>query len=299
MRILIGGSTGLVGTALVTSLKEKGAAVSRLVRSTPTPKTGDVEWHPNRGSIDTTGLDGFDGVVNLAGESIAEGRWTEGKKRRIRDSRVKGTRLLSESLAALSKRPKAFLCASATGFYGSREAALLDEDSPSGRGFLAEVCREWEKATEPAAQAGVRVVNLRFGPILTLEGGMLQKMLPPFKLGLGGKVGSGRQYISWVAMDDVIGAINFALENDALRGPVNVVAPNPSTNAEFTKTLGRLISRPTAFAMPAVAARLAFGEMADEMLLASQRVAPKRLKEAGYQFQYSELESALRHVLEQ
>ncbi len=297
MRILIGGSTGLVGTALVASLEEKGAAVSRLVRSTPEAGTGDVEWHPNRGSINSTGLDGFDVVVNLAGENIAEGRWTVEKKRRIRDSRVKGTQLLSDSLAALPDKPGTFLCASATGIYGDSGDKVLDEDSSPGRGFLAEVCREWEKATEPAAQAGIRVVNLRFGPILAAEGGMLQRMLPPFKLGLGGKVGSGKQHISWVAIDDVIGAMNLALENETLHGPINVVAPNPTTNAEFTKTLGRLISRPTAFAVPAFAARMAFGEMADEMLLVSQRVAPKRLTEAGYEFQYSDLESALRHVL--
>ena len=297
MKVLIGGASGLIGTVLVSALEGKGVKVTRLVRSSPKP--GEVQWQPNRSSINAADLENYDAVINLAGENIGEGRWTDEKKRRIRDSRVKSTRLLSQSFAGLAHAPRAFLCASATGFYGDRGDNILDEASNSGRGFLAEVCRAWEQVTEPAAQAGVRVVNLRFGPILAAQGGMLQKMLPPFKLGLGGKVGSGKQYISWVAIDDVIGAMNFLLESEAVQGPVNIVAPNPTTNAEFTKTLGRLISRPTAFAMPAFAARLAFGEMADEMLLVSQRVAPKRLTEAGYQFEYSKLESALRHVLGQ
>lgn len=295
MRVLIAGASGLVGSALVPALQAEGAEVTRLVRSLA--KAGEIEWHPNYDQIDNARLEGFDAVINLAGENIAEGRWTEETKRRIRDSRVYGTHLLSESMAKLASSPRVFLCASATGFYGDRGDEILDEESASGGGFLAEVCREWEQATEPAAKAGVRVVNLRFGPILAREGGMLGKLLTPFKLGMGGKVGSGKQYISWVAIDDVVGAIKLVLSDESLRGPLNVVSPNPVTSEEFTKTLGHVLSRPTVFAVPAFAARLAFGEMADEMLLVSQRVVPKKLSDAGYGFQYPELEGAFRHYL--
>ena len=297
MKVLIAGATGLVGTALKHSFGKKGIAVTDLVRTSPNVGLPEIEWHPNKGEIDATLLEGFDAVINLAGENVAEGRWTEEKKKRIRESRVKGTRLLSETLAKLAAPPKVFLCASATGIYGSRGEEVLDEDSAPGKGFLAEVCREWEEATKAASNAGVRVVNLRFGPVLSAEGGMLTKLLTPFRLGVGGKVGSGKQWISWVAMDDAVGAINLALENEALRGPVNIVAPKAVTNLEFTKTLGKVLSRPTFFAVPAFAARLAFGEMADEMLLSSQRIVPKRLGETGYAFRYPELEGALRHLL--
>lgn len=297
MKVLIAGATGLVGTALTHSFARKGSAVTHLVRTSPNAGTREVEWHPNKGEIDAAAIEGFDAVINLAGESIAEGRWTEEKKKRIRDSRVQGTQLLSETLAKISRPPKVFLCASATGVYGDRGEEILDEESAAGKGFLADVCREWEEATLAASNAGVRVVNLRFGPIFSSEGGMLPKLLTPFRLGVGGKIGSGEQYMSWVTMDDVVGVINFALEKDTLRGPLNVVTPNAVTNAEFTKTLGKVLSRPTFFMVPAFAARLAFGEMADEMLLASQRVVPKRLVEADYAFRYPELEGALRHVL--
>ena len=295
MKILVAGASGLVGSALIPSLESDGAEINRLVRSSP--KANEIEWHPNHGGIDATRLEGFDAIINLAGENIAEGRWTDEKKRKIRDSRVDGTHLLSEAIAKLATKPRVFLCASATGFYGDRDDEILDETSDSGGGFLANVCRDWEGATEPAAKAGVRVVNLRFGPILAHEGGMLGKMLTPFKMGMGGKVGSGKQYMSWVAIDDVIGAIKLALADESIHGPLNVVSPNPVTNEEFTKTLGEVLSRPTVMSIPAFAARLAFGEMADEMLLVSQRVAPKKLNDAGYQFKHPELESALRHYL--
>ena len=295
MKILIAGASGLVGSALVPALKADGAEVARLVRSTAGP--GEIEWHPDRGMIDASALAGFEAIINLAGDGIADGRWTEEKKRRILNSRVYGTRLLSETMAKLAKPPRVFMCASATGFYGNRGDEVLDEQSESGNGFLAGVCREWEQATEPAAKAGVRVVNLRFGPILAREGGMLTKLLTPFRLGLGGKVGSGKQYISWVAIDDAVGAMKLALSDETLRGPMNVLSPNPVTNQIFTKTLGHVLSRPTFMAMPAFAARLAFGEMADEMLLVSQRVIPKRLNDAGYEFEYPELEGALRRHL--
>ena len=292
MKVLIAGASGLVGSALIPPLNADGAEVTRLVRSTPKP--GEIEWHPNQDAMDAARLEGFDAIINLAGENVAGGRWTEDQKRKIHDSRVNGTHLLSEAMAKLAKPPHAFLCASATGFYGDREDEVLDEHSDSGGGFLAGVCREWEKATEPAVAAGVRVVNLRFGVILSREGGMLAKLLTPFKMGMGGKVGSGKQFISWVAIDDVTSAIKLALSDETFRGPVNVVSPNPVTNEAFTKTLGHVLSRPTALAMPAFAARLAFGEMADEMLLASQYVVPKRLMDACYEFKYPELEGALR-----
>ena len=268
----------MVGSALIPRLEADGGEIIRLVRDTP--RANEVEWHPNQDEIDPAKLNGFGAIINLAGENVAEGRWTDEKKRRIRDSRVNGTHLLSEAIAKTPQKPQVFLCASATGIYGDRGDEILVEQSESGGGFLAGVCREWEKATEPASKAGVRVVNFRFGPILARAGGMMEKMLTPFKLGLGGKIGSGKQYISWVAIDDAVSAILLALKDGSIRGPLNVVSPNPVTNEEFTKTLGEVLSRPTVMAMPAFAARLAFGEMADEMLLVSQKVMPKKLTAA-------------------
>lgn len=295
MKVLIAGASGLVGSALIPALESVGGEVTRLVR-TPAG-VAEIEWHPNSDQIDASTLEGFDAIINLAGENIAAGRWTDDQKRKIHDSRVNGTHLLSEAIAKLKDKPKVFLCASATGIYGDRDDETLDEQSDSGGGFLAGVCREWEKATEPAVQAGVRTVNLRFGPIISREGGMLAKMLTPFKMGMGGKVGSGKQYIAWVAIDDAVKAIKLALVDDRFRGPLNIVSPNPVTNEEFTKTLGHVLSRPTALHMPAFAVRLAFGEMADEMLLTSQCVMPKKLNDAGYEFEYPELEGALRKHL--
>ena len=296
MKILIGGSHGLVGTALVKSLAAAGHDISRLVRHYPN-SSSEIEWSPDRYSIALARIEGFDAVVNLAGESIAEGRWTDEKKRRIRESRVKGTKLLGDALANLTARPKTFVCASAIGYYGNRDDEILTESSAPGDDFLSEVCVDWEKATALAAEKGIRVVNARFGIILDTEGGALKKMLPPFRMGVGGRIGSGKQWMSWIALADVIGALNFALDNDSLRGPVNFAAPNPVRNAEFTKTLGRVLSRPTLFPMPAFAVRLLFGEMGDALLLGSQRVEPERLKSTGYQFQYSQLEPALAAIL--
>ncbi len=295
MKVLIAGASGLVGSALIPALEAEGAEVTRLVRTSA--GAGEIEWHPNNDRIDPTKLEGSDAVINLAGENIAGGRWTDDQKRKIHDSRVNGTHLLSEAIAGLEQPPKVFLCASATGIYGDRDDEILDEQSDSGGGFLAGVCREWEQATEPASAAGVRTVNLRFGPILAREGGMLAKLLTPFKMGMGGKVGSGKQYISWVAIEDVVNAIKLALKDESIRGPLNIVSPRPVTNEEFTKTLGHVLSRPTALSVPAFAARLAFGEMADEMLLTSQRVIPKRLNDAGFEFEYPELEEAFRKYL--
>lgn len=297
MKILVTGSTGLVGSMLVPSLKAKGHEVIRLVRSEPKDSATQIYWNPAKGTLSADALEGLGGVVHLAGDNLAEGRWTDEKKQSIRESRVKGTTLLSETLAKLERKPEVLVSASAVGFYGSRGDEILNERSASGDDFLAEVCREWELSTQAAAQGGVRVVHLRFGVILSGEGGALKKMLTPFRMGVGGKLGDGKQYMSWIAIDDAVGAIELALVNDSLRGAVNVVAPEAVTNYEFTKAMGRALSRPTIFPVPAFAARLAFGEMADATLLASQRVEPVRLKEAGFVFKYPELEGALRHVL--
>lgn len=295
MRILVTGSTGLVGGALIPALLAEGHEVVRLVRSQP--KAGEVRWDPAKGSIDGGALEGLDAVVHLAGENISEGRWTDEKKKRIRDSRVEGTRILSEALAKLAAPPKVLVSSSAIGFYGNRGDELLTEQSASGDEFLSEVCREWELETRAAAEKGMRVVHLRFGVILSVSGGALAKMLTPFKLGVGGKVGDGTQYMSWIDLEDVVGVIMFALKQDELRGPVNVVAPEPVTNQEFTKAMGEALSRPTILPVPAFAARLAFGEMADALLLSSIRVEPARLKEAGYVFKHPKLEDSLRHNL--
>ena len=296
MKVLVTGSSGLIGSALVPVLLRGGHSITRLVRSDPRPDEAEIKWDPEAGKVDKQRLEGFDGVVHLAGENIA-GRWTAQKKARIRDSRVKGTRALCEALSRLEKPPKVMVCASATGYYGDRGDEVLRESSPPGSGFLSEVCREWEAATTSAAQKGIRVVTLRIGVILSSEGGALARMLFPFKLGLGGKIGTGAQYMSWIAMDDVIRIIARMLTGEGLRGPVNTVAPHPVTNLEFTKALGRVLGRLTPFPVPAFAARLAFGEMADALLLASTRVEPRRLAETGYPFRFPELEGALRHLL--
>ena len=296
MKILISGSHGLVGAALADALKSEGHEVFPLVRRAPHSES-EVEWYPERGSLALARLEGMDAVIHLAGENIAEGRWSEEKKRRIRESRVKGTTVLSEALANLRHPPKTLICASAIGYYGDRGDEILTEESTPGKDFLAEVCVEWERATGSAAAKGIRVVNTRFGVILSADGGALKKMLPPFRMGVGGRVGSGKQWMSWIALDDVIGGLKFALTNEELSGPVNFVTPNPATNAEFTRTLGKALSRPTLLPIPAFGVRLVFGEMADALLLSSQRVAPSRLRDAGYPFDYSTLEGALRNAL--
>jgi len=296
MKILIAGSHGLVGTALIKSLEAEGHEIFRLVRHYPGSEA-EIEWSPDRYSIQLARLEGFDAVVNLAGESIAE-RWTEEKKRRIRESRVKGTKLLGDALANLTQPPKTFICASAIGYYGNRGDELLTETSAPGDDFLAQVCVEWEQATALATEKGIRVVNARFGVILDAKGGALAKMLPPFRMGVGGKIGSGEQWMSWIALDDVVGALKFALVNETLNGPVNFVAPNPVTNAEFTKTLGKVLSRPTLFPIPAFGVRWLFGEMADALLLASQRVEPSKLRDVRYEFLNPDLDGALRRALQ-
>lgn len=293
MKVYVSGASGLIGSGLCAALNASGHTARRLVRSREATIDGNVYWQPSAGDIDAQALADADAVVNLAGESIADGRWTEKKKQAIRDSRIQGTRMLAEVLGKADGRPKTFVNASAVGFYGDRGDELLDEDSPPGGNFLAGVCRQWEEATAPASNGGCRVVLARFGVVLSAYGGALAKMLLPFKLGVGGKLASGRQHMSWVGLDDVIDTLIEAVTNPALEGPVNVVAPHPVTNTEFTKTLGRVLHRPTIFPMPAFAARLAFGQMADELLLASQRVQPKRLEAVGYDFKYPMLEGAL------
>lgn len=297
MRILISGSHGLVGTALIKSLERDRHEVFPLVRHYPNSDS-EIEWSPDRYSIQLARLEGFDAVVHLAGESIAEGRWTDEKKKRIRKSRVKGTKLLADALANLTAPPKAFLCASAIGYYGNRGDEVLTEASAPGDDFLAKVCVEWEETSSLAKEKGIRTVDCRFGIILDANGGALKKMLPPFRMGIGGKVGDGTQWMSWIALDDVIGALEFALKNDSLSGPVNFVSPNPVRNLEFTRTLGKVLSRPTLFPIPAFGLRLLFGEMADALLLSSQRVEPTLLLRASYPFQYPDLAQALSHVLE-
>jgi uncharacterized protein (TIGR01777 family) len=296
MNILVSGSHGLVGSALVPFLTTGGHQVTRLSRST-TAAESPLQWDPEANRIPTPALDGFDAVVHLAGENIASGRWSLEKKAKIRDSRVKGTRLLCEALAQLANPPKVLVSASAIGFYGDCGDRVVTEGSRPGTDFLAQVCRDWETATEPARARGIRVVNLRIGMVLSPAGGALAKMLTPFRMGAGGILGAGRQYVSWIALDDVLGAIHHALITESLRGPVNAVAPQPMTNRQFTKTLGLVLGRPTLFPLPAFVARTMFGEMADHLLLASTRVEPKQLQSTGYTFAYPKLEDALRHLL--
>lgn len=300
--IALTGATGLVGSSLVPFLTTGGHRVISLARKSTARKPSGKppigqsgEWDPNTGAIMET--DPLDAVVHLAGENIAGGRWNVRRKQAIRDSRVGPTRRLSEQLARLPRRPRVLVCASAIGFYGDRGDEILTEQSAVGSGFLPEVCREWEEATRPASDAGIRVVNLRFGVILTPKGGALANMLTPFNFGVGGVIGSGQQYWSWIGLDDVLGAILHAVFTDPLSGPVNVTAPTPATNREFTKTLGQVLRRPTIFPLPAFMARTMLGEMADALLLASARVMPERLLETGYAFRFRVLEEALRHVL--
>jgi hypothetical protein len=295
MRIAVTGASGLIGGALVQALAAAGNDVLRLVRREP-GAGGEVRWDPATGSIDRAALEGLDAVVHLAGENIAGARWTEARKARLRSSRVGPTRFLAETLSGLERGPGILVSASAIGYYGDRGDSWLTEGEPPADDFLGRLCVEWEAAARPAARAGIRLVQLRTGIVLSPSGGALAKMLLPFRLGLGGVVGSGAQYFSWIALDDVIGVIRHLLERSDLAGPVNAVAPAPVTNAELTKTLGSVLGRPTVLPVPAFALRLALGEMADAVL-GSARVRPERLVATGYRFAFPELEGALRHVL--
>ena len=305
LRVAVTGSTGLIGSALVPFLTTGGHEVHRLVRGGARagreqrpgdPAHGVIPWDPERGLLDPGALDGFDAVVHLAGETVAE-RWSGEHKRAIRESRVRGTGLLARTLAALPNPPKVLVSASAVGFYGDGGDRALDEDAPSGADFLAGVAREWEAATVPAADRGIRVVNTRFGVVLSPQGGVLARLLPAFRLYGGGKLGSGRQWMSWIALDDLVGALHHALFADDLTGPVNVTAPTPVTNEQFGATLGRVLGRPSAMTVPAFALRAMYGEMAEVMLLAGQRVLPRKLLASGFVFRFPELEGALRWEL--
>ena len=297
-RVLVSGASGPIGKALLPTLRANGAHITRLVRNNAPPSYSDeqtIPWQPEQ-PLSADVLSGFDAVIHLAGESIV-GRWTEAKKKKIHDSRVIGTRNLAQALAQAKDKPQVFLCSSAIGYYGSRGDESLTEESEPGTGFLAEVCQEWEGATHPAAEAGIRTVAIRTGVVLSREGGALGKMLPAFKMGAGGNIGDGRQWMSWIDVQDLIGAIHHILKSDLLYGPVNMVAPRPVTNAEFTRTLASVLSRPALFPMPAFAVKLLFGEMGETVLLGSQRVEPTQLVSSGYPFRFRELRTSLQNTL--
>ncbi|MBN1212146.1 MAG: TIGR01777 family oxidoreductase [candidate division Zixibacteria bacterium] len=297
MRVLLSGARGLIGSALAAHLQNESHEVVRLVRTKKGNDLVSILWNPEGGAIDKTSLAGFDAVIHLAGENIAARRWSPEQKARIRDSRVNNTRLLSRTLAQLENPPRTLICASAIGFYGDRGNEILTETSPPGDGFLAEVCREWEEATAPAADKGIRVVNLRTGVVFASEGGALEKMIKPIRLGLGGKLGSGRQYLSWITLEDEIGAIDHLLSREQITGPVNLVSPQPVTNAEFTRKVAAFLNRRAFIPLPAFILRLAAGEMADALVLASERVQPAVLLSTDYQFKHPDLETALPAVL--
>lgn len=296
MNVLISGASGLIGGHLVPRLERAGHHLFRLVRRKPSSPM-ERQWNPDE-RVDPIVLDRINSVIHLAGENIGEGRWTEEKKRRIRESRVQGTRRLAEAIAEAPAPPKSLVCASAIGFYGDRGDATLDEGSSVGAGFLPEVCREWEAAADPARSRGVRVAHVRLGVVLSSEGGALAKMLLPFKMGVGGVIGSGKQYWSCISIDEAAAVFQYVAENDAVSGPVNAVCPEPVTNHDFTKTLGRILGRPTVFPLPAFMARLALGQMADDLILSSARVVPAKLTAVGYPFAHPNLESSLRAALE-
>jgi len=294
-RVLVSGVSGPIGTALLPTLKSLGYDVVRLVRTAPSGED-QIAWNPAQ-PIPPETVSGFDAVIHLAGESII-GRWTDAKKSNIRNSRVQGTTHLATAIAQAKQKPAVFVCSSAIGYYGNRGDELLKESSAPGTGFLPDVCREWEAATRPASNAGIRTVQLRTGIVLSPRGGALGKMLPPFKMGAGGRLGDGRQWMSWVDVQDMVGAIHHILKTDLLQGPVNMVAPKPVTNAEFTRTLAGVLSRPAIFPVPAFAVKLAFGEMGETVLLGSQRVEPAQLFSSGYPFRFRDLRASLENVLQ-
>lgn len=296
MKILITGSTGLVGTQVVQTLEAQHDVVRLVRQSTKSRTEQDAVWDPSAESMDLQCLEDADAVVHLAGENLGR-RWNPELKKQIRASRVEGTHLLSESIAKCSNPPKVLIAASAIGYYGSRGDDVMTEESSAGAGFLAEVVADWESATSPAAEAGVRVVNLRIGVVLSRRGGALHSMMRPFKLCLGGVVGNGRQYWSWIEVSDVAKVVEFALNNESISGPLNTVAPVAATNREFTKAFGRVISRPTIFPMPAIVTKLVLGEMGEELLLSSTRVVPQKLTDAGFEFGFPALDGALKNAL--
>jgi uncharacterized protein (TIGR01777 family) len=299
MRILITGASGLIGTALQKSFNEKGYEMLLATRSEP-KNDKQIQWDLDTGfrDVDLERLEGLDVVIHLAGENIAGFRWTEEKKKAIRDSRVFGTRSMIETFDNLKDKPKTFISGSALGFYGDRGDDEMTESSPAGKTFLAEVCKEWEAESRRAEDLGIRTVLLRTGIVLSKDGGALATMMTPFKFGVGGVIGDGKQWMSWISLDDVVGIITYVLEHENVRGAVNVTAPNPVINEEFTKTLGSVIYRPTFLPLPEFAVHMVFGEMGDALLLDSTRVIPKRMKDAGYEFKYPDLKAALERAVE-
>ena len=298
-KVLVSGASGLIGSALLTSLRASGWTIERLVRGQAGAKSSDngqISWNPEADFPPET-VSGFDAVIHLAGESIF-GRWTDAKKAKIIKSRVAGTLNLAKSLAQAEEKPKVFICGSAIGYYGNRGDELLREESAPGAGFLAQVCQEWEEATTPAVQADIRTVHIRTGVVLSTGGGALGAMLTPFKLGVGGRIADGRQWMSWIDLQDMVGAIFHILKNDLLQGPVNMVAPKPVTNTEFTKTLASVLSRPAILPIPAFAVKAVFGEMGEELLLASQKVEPGKLISSGYPFRFRDLKASLQAILD-
>ena len=299
MRIAITGANGTIGKFLLPTLTTEGHQVVRLVRRYASERNPHVQWSPEEGWIDCDKLGLVDAVIHLGGEPVADGKWTADKKKRIHDSRTEGTGLLAAAMARQRPKPKVVICASAIGFYGDRGATELREDAPQGEGFLAQVCADWEQAASVLHEQGVRTAHLRFGLVLSGKGGAIDKMLPIFKKGLGGRLGSGKQYMSWVSVRDVVKAIRHVLYSNTLSGPINVTGPEPVTNAVFTRVLGRAINRPTLFPAPRFALRAAFGEMADETLLASTRALPQKLEDDGFEFTHRTIHSAMRSALSQ
>lgn len=294
--VLISGASGLLGSALVPFLGSCGYRVHCLVRR-PAQTDQEIEWDPAAGQVDVDRLEGYFAVIHLSGENVAAIRWTRAKKQRIRNSRLGSTNFICKTLAGLRHPPKVLLSASAIGFYGHRPDEILTEESPPGRGFFPDLCREWEAAAAPAERRGIRVVWLRTGLVLSPKGGVLKTMLPAFKLGLGGPLGSGAQSMSWIALDDVLGSIRMLIENELVRGPVNLVSPQPVTNREFARVLGRVLHRPAFLRTPAWVLKRLLGEMAEALLLSSARAEPRRLLQCGYEFRLPALEGALRHIL--
>ena len=293
MKTLITGCSGLVGNALIEHLFAKGHSIQCLKRN---PASLSEHFWATQ-SLPSGPNDSFDAVIHLAGENVAEGRWSTKKKQRILQSRVEGTKELVDYISLLPSKPKVFLCASAIGYYGSRDEEILDEDSSSGEGFLADVCRKWEKETHRLSAMGVRVINLRFGMVLSPKGGALHKMIPPVRLGLGGSIGTGKQFISWISIRDLVAIVDFIIDRPHITGPVNIVSPISTTNKELTQRLGKALNRPVFLRIPGIAVKLLFGQMADEMLLSSTRVTPKVLLESDYRFQDQSLDAVLRFCL--
>ncbi|HXY93512.1 MAG TPA: TIGR01777 family oxidoreductase [Acidimicrobiia bacterium] len=296
MDVLVTGSHGMIAAALIPRLRARGDRVVRLVRGEP-EGSDDVRWDPPTGTVDAGALEGIDAVVHLAGAGIGDKKWTPERKQLVLESRTRPTSLLARTLASLDRKPRVLVSASAIGYYGDQGDRILREDAPAGHDFGAQVCQAWEDATAPAADAGIRVVCTRSGLVLSASGGLLQRLLLPFKLGVGGRLGSGAQYMSWIAIDDEVAAILHLADTDSLSGPVNLTAPNPVTNAEFTKTLGNVLHRPTVLPTPMPALKLVYGGELVDTLLGSQRVSSERLQESGFEFAHPELDGALRAIL--